>query len=78
MNEATVREISRLLAEADRRIKAAAVSERRRKGLSQQDVADLLGVDKSWVTEIEAYWSDPKMSEWRRYRCVVQAVEEKK
>lgn len=59
-------------------MKAGVVSERRRKGLTQQDVADLLGVSRVWVTEIEAYWSDPKMSEWRRYRCAVETAEEKK
>lgn len=67
MNEDAIRIMSKELAAADREMIRDLVQARRDNGLSQRDVANVLGVEESWVTDIERYDSDPRLSELRRY-----------
>jgi len=61
------------LAEADLRMRRALVEARRAAGLSQQDVADALGIKQSSVAAFERYDNDPRQSTIRRYALVVGA-----
>lgn len=46
---------------------------RKRKGMTQQDVADIIGVTRTAVTAFERYDSDPKLSTIIRYAMAVGA-----
>lgn len=69
----SVQEMSFRLARADRNHRRHLVSKRREFGLTQSDVAQRLGVRVGWVRRIEAYDSDPRMSDMRRYQCAIYA-----
>ena len=43
------------------------VEKRITSGLSVENLATRMGVSPKWVEEFEAYWSDPRLSELRRY-----------
>lgn len=67
---------AKLLARGDRQLKADLISLRQRAGLSQADVADLLGISQQAVYKLERYDSDPKLSTLRRYANAVGAIVE--
>lgn len=46
---------------------------RKRKGMTQQDIADAIGVTRTAVTAFERYDSDPKLSTIIRYALAVGA-----
>ncbi|RRD52096.1 XRE family transcriptional regulator [Buchananella hordeovulneris] len=68
------RERARRLARADRQLKERLIAVRREAGLSQQDVADRLGVSQQAVQKLERYDSDPQLSTLRRYANAVGAL----
>lgn len=61
------------LADADQRLRHALVEARRAAGLTQQEVADLLGVKQSTISQFERYDNDPRLSTIRRYALAVGA-----
>lgn len=61
------------LAEADLRLRQRLVSARRSAGLTQADVAELLGVKQSSISQFERYDNDPRLSTIRRYALAVGA-----
>lgn len=69
-----VRERAKYLAHEDRLLKTELVRRRRDRGLTQQDVADLLGISQQAVQKLERYDSDPKMSTLARYANAVGAL----
>lgn len=69
-----VRARSQILARADREMKANLVRVRRDAGLTQKDVADILGVTQQAVQKLERYDSDPKLSTLSRYANAVGAI----
>lgn len=69
-----VRERAKYLAREDRHLKTELVRLRRDRGLTQQDVADLLGISQQAVQKLERYDSDPKMSTLARYANAVGAL----
>lgn len=74
MSENAVREMSKELAASDRRMMMDLIYLRRDYGLTQRDVANVLGVGEAWVREIEQYDSDPRLSELRRYTNAIYAA----
>lgn len=74
LEPASVRARSQLLARADRKMKAGLVEVRRNAGLTQQDVADILGITQQAVQKLERYDSDPKLSTLSRYANAVGAI----
>ncbi|CAN5239800.1 hypothetical protein BH11ACT3_BH11ACT3_05820 [soil metagenome] len=61
------------LAEADLNFVRALVEMRKRSGLKQRQVAELLGVSQSAISAIESYDNDPKLSTLRRYALAIGA-----
>lgn len=59
------------LAEADEKLLFELVAARRDLGLSQQDVADRLGIKQPSVAKFERHDSDPRLSTIRRYALAV-------
>lgn len=62
------------LAKADYRLLAALVKVRKERGLSQQDVADILGITQPTVAVFERSDADPKLSTIRRYAHAIGAM----
>jgi transcriptional regulator with XRE-family HTH domain len=62
------------LAKADYRLLAGLIRVRKSRKMSQQDVADLLGISQPTVASFERYDSDPKLSTIRRYAHAVGAI----
>jgi transcriptional regulator with XRE-family HTH domain len=62
------------LEENDARFIQELIALRRRLGLTQQDVADRLGVAQSTIAAFERYDNDPKLSTVRRYAHAVGAL----
>lgn len=71
-----VRPRAQVLAREDRELKADLVAMRRAAGLTQQQLADRMGVSQQAVQKLERYDSDPKMSTLRRYANAVEAIVE--
>lgn len=69
-----VRARAKILARSDRRMRAELIELRRNAGMTQQDVADLLGISQQAVQKLEAYDADPKLSTLRRYANAVGAI----
>lgn len=67
---------AKLLAREDRQMKANLIELRQRAGLTQADVAALLGISQQAVNKLERYDSDPKLSTLRRYANAVGALVE--
>lgn len=67
---------AKLLARQDRQLKADLITLRQNAGLTQGDVADLLGISQQAVQKLERYDSDPKLSTLRRYANAVGALVE--
>jgi hypothetical protein len=59
------------LAHEDYALKYVLVDERVKQGITQEDVGHALGWPLDEVREFEAYWSDPTMSQIRRYALAV-------
>lgn len=66
--------LARLLADQDEALVDRLVQLRKDKGLSQQDVADAMGVTQSAVARIESGERDPRLSTLRRYAHAVGAL----
>ena len=62
------------LATADYRLILDLVRVRKARGLSQEDVAERLGISQQAVSKLERYDSDPKLSSLRRYAHAVEAL----
>lgn len=62
------------LAKADYRLLSSLVRVRKVRGLSQQDVADKLGLSQPTIASFERYDADPKLSTIRRYAHAVGAI----
>lgn len=69
----SVREMSFRLARWDRNRMSQLVARRRKRGMTQADVAKRLGVTKRWVRKFERYDSDPRASEIRMYTIAITA-----
>lgn len=67
---------AKLLAREDRLMRVDLVRIRRENGLTQQDVAELMGVSQQAVNKLERYDADPKLSTLRRYSNAVGALVE--
>ena len=59
------------LAAGDERMRYALIEARRGLGLSQRDVARLLGITQASVAAFERYDNDPRLSMLRRYALAV-------
>lgn len=66
--------LARLLADQDEALVDQLVRLRKDKGLSQQDVADAMGVTQPAVARIESGERDPRLSTLRRYAHAVGAL----
>jgi hypothetical protein len=75
MTKKDMRAIAKCLAGEDREAKAALVHRRREAGLKQSDIDEALGVPDGWTHDIEAYDSDPSLSDMRRYEAYVTYIE---
>jgi transcriptional regulator with XRE-family HTH domain len=62
------------LAKADYRLLIGLVKVRKERGMTQQDVADKLGVSQPTVADFERQDADPKLSTIRRYAHAVGAI----
>lgn len=71
-----VRTRSKLLARADRRMRAELIEVRRLNDLTQADVAERMGISQQAVQKFERYDADPKLSTMRRYANAVGAIVE--
>lgn len=69
-----MREAAKNYAERDRKNKSKLVKHRRDAGLTQSDVDTALGMPEGWTRDIEAYDSDPRLSELRLYENYVMFV----
>jgi predicted transcriptional regulator len=67
----SIRRMSARFAAYDRERKSRLIYKRRDAGLTQADVARIMGVRKRWVEKFERYDSDPRLSEVRRYEVAV-------
>lgn len=61
------RRLAAALAESDEMLRAALVQARLDAGLSQQQLADIMGVSQPTVAGFERYDNDPRLSTLRRY-----------
>lgn len=71
-----LRHISKHLAQRDRTAKSALVERRRKSGLTQSAIDGALGLPEGSTKELEAYDSDPRVSELRRYESLIRLVEQ--
>ncbi|MGN6761447.1 MAG: helix-turn-helix transcriptional regulator [Leifsonia sp.] len=71
-----VRARAKVLAREDRELKAELIQIRRDAGMTQKQVADIMGVTRQAVQKLERYDSDPKFSTLRRYANAVGAIVE--
>jgi predicted transcriptional regulator len=79
MDNADIKDIrwrAKALAASDREHMRTLVKLRRKAKATQADIAELLGVPIGWVTDIEAYDSDPRLSDLRRYQNIVTQLYE--
>ncbi|MGC2941838.1 MULTISPECIES: helix-turn-helix domain-containing protein [unclassified Brevibacterium] len=67
---------AKVLAREDRELKAALIRTRQESGLSQKDVAEIMGVSQQAIHKLERYDSDPKASTMRRYANALGAMYE--
>jgi len=70
-----MREIAKMLAGRDRDAKSALVVRRREAGLKQEEIDLALGWPRGWTKSLEAYDSDPTMSDMRRYEAIITVAE---
>lgn len=69
-----IRARAKVLASNDRTMKRELVQLRREAGLTQQNVADLMGCTQQAVQKLERHDADPKLSTLRRYVNAVGAL----
>lgn len=69
----TTDELARKLADAELDLKEALVRARIEAGLSQTDLAELMGVNRSTVSRMERLDSNPRLSDIRQYAFWVGA-----
>jgi transcriptional regulator with XRE-family HTH domain len=69
-----VRARAKVLARENRQMRSALIRVRREAGLSQQDVADRLGITQQAVQKMERYDADLKLSTLERYANAVGAL----
>ena len=65
---------AKVLAREDREMKAALIQLRVDAGVTQKQLADVMGVTQQAVHKLERYDSDPKLSTLRRYANAVGAI----
>lgn len=70
-----MREIAKMLARRDREAQARLVKRRRRAGLLQSDIDRAFGFPDGWTNDLEAYDSDPTLSDLRRYEAYIMLIE---
>lgn len=73
---ALVRARAKVLAREDRELKADLIRLRQRAGLTQKELADIMGVTQQAICKLERYDSDPKASTLRRYANALGALYE--
>ena len=73
--EATMRSIAKELAGKDRERKSQLVARRRRVGLTQAAIDEAYGLPEGSTKALEAYDSDPTLSELRRYEAFIMLTE---
>lgn len=69
-----VRARAKVLARENRRMRTELIAARREAGLTQQDVADRMGVSQQAVHKLERYDADPRLSTIERYANAVGAL----
>lgn len=69
-----VRARAKVLARENREMRSMLVRARRAAGLSQADVAEMLGVTQQAVNKLERYDADPRLSTVERYANAVGAL----
>lgn len=73
-NPSAIRDRAKQLSQDHRQLMADLVKSRVESGMSQADVAEVMGVSQQRVSQLERYDSDPKLSTLRRYANAVGAV----
>lgn len=68
------RKRARQLARADEELRAKLLQARKLRGMSQTDVAELMGVTQPAVSSFEDYDNDPRLSTIRRYAHAVRVT----
>lgn len=63
----SVRARAKVLAREDRQMRSQLISWRRAMGLTQKQIADMMGVSQQAINKFERYDADPKLSTIRRY-----------
>lgn len=71
-----VRARAKVLARADREMRADLVRIRREAGFTQKDVAERMGVSQQAINKLERYDADPRQSTLQRYAVAVGALVE--
>jgi transcriptional regulator with XRE-family HTH domain len=69
-----VRARAKVLAREDRQMKSDLIRLRQDAGLTQKQVAKLMGITQQAINKLERYDSDPKLSTLRRYANAVGAL----
>lgn len=69
-----IRARAKVLARENQEMRASLVRVRRQAGLSQADVAEMLGVTQQAVNKLERYDADPRLSTLERYANAVGAL----
>jgi transcriptional regulator with XRE-family HTH domain len=70
----TLRARARSLARTHEHFKASLVEMRRRHGLTQPQVAELLGISQAAISKFESYDSNPTLASVRRYALAIGAT----
>lgn len=76
LNPELVRARAKVLAREDRELKAELIRIRQESGLTQKELADIMGVTQQAIHKLERYDSDPKASTLRRYANALGAFYE--
>lgn len=69
-----VRSRAKILLRQDQNMKAELIELRQKAGLTQLQIAEIIGVSQQAIQKLERYDSDPKMSTLRRYANAVGAI----
>lgn len=67
-------ELATWLAEQDEALRYELIQARKKAGLSQRDVAEVLGIKQSSVASFERHDNDPRLSTIRRYALAVDCA----
>lgn len=73
-NSTLIRERAKHLSQDHRQLMAELVKARVEVGMSQSDIAEIMGVTQQRVSQLEKYDADPKLSTVRRYANAVGAA----